>query len=220
MYEVCDGTANCATATVTLTVTTGTSYTVSGTVFEDVDFAGTAGPYDGGVNDLTLGGVDVELYDALDGYLASAATTGAGGFSFVGLPDGNYKVRVRAATIGDADTPPAGGFNATVPGTWPYPLAEMTWGHGAALIGGQDPDLDDAETADNAGPGDCYVPVVVSGADVGGVEFGFSHELIVNEADDANADNVRSRQGSLRQFIKNSNAIAGVNRSWFQNSGI
>jgi hypothetical protein len=219
VYEVCDGTANCATATVTLTVTAGTSYTIAGTIFEDANFSGVAGPYDGGAIDVSLGGVDIELYDALDSYRASVTTTGDGGFSFAGLPDGNYKVRVRTATIGDADTPPDGGFNAAVPGTWPYPLPEMTWGHGTALIGGQDSDGDDTATADNAGPGDCYVPVAVSGADVNGVEFGFSYEVIVNEIDDANADNVRSQQGSLRQFIKNSNAIAGVNKSWFQNPG-
>ncbi|MDX2436717.1 MAG: right-handed parallel beta-helix repeat-containing protein [Acidobacteriota bacterium] len=193
---------------------------ISGIVFEDTDFAGTASAYDGGTSDLALANVDVELYDGADTYLASTTTGGDGSYSFSGLADGTYKVRVRSATIGDLDTPPDGGYNADVPATWPYPLAEMAWGHGSALIGGQDADLDDTATGDNAGPGDCYVTVVVSGADVSGVNFGFSYELIVNEIDDANADNVRSRQGSLRQFIKNSNAIVGVNKSWFQNSGI
>ncbi len=58
--------------------------------------------------------------------------------------------------------------------------------------------------------------MVVSGGDVSGVNLGFSFELIVNEDDDANSDSVRSKQGCLRQFIKNSNAIVGVEKSWFQ----
>jgi hypothetical protein len=96
----------------------------------------------------------------------------------------------------------------------------MTWAHAAALIGGQDPTVDDSATADNAGPGDTYVAVTISGDNVAGVNMGFCYELIVNEDDDANADNIRSKQGTLRQFIKNANAIAGLNRSQFQIPGL
>ena len=181
--------------------------TIKGTVFEDADFAGTATDYDGGTSDLALPNVDVELYDAADTYITSVTTDASGGYSFTGLADGTYKVRVRSATIGDADTPPKGGLNATVPATWPYPLAEMTWANGAALYGGQNPTVDDTATGDNAGPGDTYVTVTVSGSDVGSVNFGFAYNLIVNTGDDTNADNVRSKQGTLRQFIKNANAI-------------
>ena len=154
--------------------------------------------------------MDVELYDAADTYITSVTTDASGGYSFTGIANGTYKVRVRSATVGDADTPPKGGLNATVPATWPYPLAELTWANGAALYGGQSPTLDDTATADNAGPGDTYVAVTVSGSDVGSVNFGFAYNLIVNTGDDTNADNVRSRQGSLRQFIKNANAIGSA----------
>ena len=92
----------------------------------------------------------------------------------------------------------------------------MIWGHGSALIGGQDHSVDDTETGDSAGPGGTYVLITVSGADVTGVNVGFNYDLITNTDDDANGDSARSKQGCLRQFIKNSNAIAGVNKSWFQ----
>jgi len=184
---------------------------ISGTVFEDVDFAGTATAYDGGTTDVLVDSVDVELYDAdnADAFVASTATgrTANGAFSFSGLADGNYKVRVRAATLGDTDSAPAGGLNGTVPATWPYPLPELTWANGALLYGGQSPTDDDADTADDAGPGDNYVSISVSGADVTGVDFGFAYNLIVNTTDDGLADNARSDQGSLRQFLKNANAI-------------
>ncbi|KPJ78044.1 MAG: hypothetical protein AMJ54_05645 [Deltaproteobacteria bacterium SG8_13] len=182
------------------------AYLLDGTIFEDADFAGTAAEYDGGVADLGLASVDVELYDAADVYIGSAATAADGSFQFI-VHDGAYKVRARSATIGDADTPPAGGLNGTVPGTWPYPLAEMTWGSGAALYGGQDPTVNDTATGDNAGPGDTYVNVTVSGGNASGVNLGFAYNLITNTADDGAPDNTRSSQGSLRQYIKNANAI-------------
>lgn len=76
--------------------------------------------------------------------------------------------------------------------------------------------MDDPSTGDNAGPGDCFVVVNVSGADISGMNFGFNYDIIVNTDDDTNGDAFSSKQGSLRQFIKNSNAISGINKSWFQ----
>lgn len=182
--------------------------TISGTVFEDADFAGTATDFSGATPDSTLPDVDVELYDASDSsYISSTTTTFAGAYSFTSLIDGDYFVRVRAATIGDANTAPTGGLNGTVPGTWPYPLAEMTWGNGAAVYGGQSATADDSDVGNNAGIGDNHVPVTVSGADETGVNFGFAYNLIVNTEDDGLGESVRSDQGSLRQFIKNANAI-------------
>ena len=80
-------------------------------------------------------------------------------------------------------------------------------------------DLEDASTFEG------YTVVGVTSRGFTGASVGLSpevyvplgaYELIVNEDDDANADNIRSKQGTLRQFIKNSNAILGVNKSWFQ----
>jgi hypothetical protein len=184
---------------------------ISGAVFEDADFAGTAYDYDGGAGDLGLQSVDVELYDgSTNAYIASTNTAADGTFSFPGLSNGTYKVRARSATIGDADTSPRGGLNGNVPFTWPYPLPEMTWANGAALYGGLSPTVDDTSTGDNIGPGDTYTTVTVTGADVPNVNLGFAYNLIVNRSDDSNADNQRSLQGSLRQFIKNANAIGSL----------
>jgi parallel beta-helix repeat protein len=189
----------------------GGGATLSGRVFEDANFSGTASDWDGGANDLGLNSVDVELYDNSNNYLSSTTTVTNGGFpgyfEFTGLSNGTYKVRVRSATLGDADTTPKGGLNACVPASCAYPLAEMTWGNGAALYGGQSATVDDTATGDNGGPGDTYLSVTVSGANVSNVHFGFAYNLIVNKDDDSNAVTVRSKQGSLRQFIKNANAI-------------
>ena len=188
-------------------VTVTTSFSISGRVFEDANFAGTASGWDGGASDLGLANVDVELYNAgTNAYIASATTAAGGTFTFGDVANGNYKVRVRSATIGDADTPPKGGLNATVPATWPYPLAELTWGNGAALYGGQSAIVDDTATGDNAGPGDTFVTVTMSGADVTGVDFGFAYNLILNASDDPKCRQRPQQQGSVRQFLKNANA--------------
>ena len=182
-------------------------YTViSGRVFEDADFAGTASDYDGGANDLALANVDVELYDNTDTYISSTITDGSGNFSFP-VADGTYKIRARTATIGDSNTLPYGGFNAACGITDPVSglacvTAEQTWGNGAAY-GGQSATADDTTTDNDAGPGDTWVSVAVSGADVTGVNFGFAYNLIVNTNN--------SGQGSLDNFIDNANAIGSAN---------
>ena len=179
---------------------------VSGTVFEDSDFAGTASDYDGGVNDLALADVDVELYDNTDTYLGSTTTDGSGNFSFAVI-DGTYKVRARTATIGDSNTPPAGTFNAACGITDPASgtgcvVADQTWGNGVAAYGGQSATADDTATNNDAGPGDTWANVTVSGADVPNNNFGFAYNLIVNTSN--------SGQGSLRQFIDNANDIGSA----------
>jgi len=176
---------------------------IRGRVFEDADFAGTAAGWDGGVADLGLANVDVELYDATDAYVASVSTGVGGTYTFSDVADGAYKVRARSATIGDADTAPAGTYNACVPATCSYPVPEMTWGNGSPSYGGQIPTVVDPATGDNAGPGDTWVPVTVSGADVTDVDFGFAYNLIVNVND--------TGQGSLRQFLLNANSIGQAN---------
>ena len=179
---------------------------LTGKVFEDADFAGTATDF--GAGDLALASVDVELYSSTDNsYIGSTTTDGSGDFSFW-VVDGDYKVRVRSATIGDNNTQPHGGFNVPCPTTDPASgvacaVAEQTWGNGAAAIGGQSATVDDTATNNNAGPGDTWSSVTVSGADVPNINMGFAYNLIVNTNN--------SGQGSLDRFIRNANAIGSAN---------
>ena len=39
---------------------------------------------------------------------------------------------------------------------------------------------------------------------------------VASDLTDTNGGNIGSKQGTLRQIIKNSNAISDVNKSWFQ----
>ena len=75
---------------------------VTGRVFEDANFTGTASTWDGGTNDLALENVDGELYTSADVYQSSTTTDASGNYTFIAVAAGDYKVRVRSATIGDA----------------------------------------------------------------------------------------------------------------------
>ncbi len=152
----------------------------------------------------------VELYDGAL-LIGSTTTDAAGNYAFGGVPSlGTYAVRVVSASLGDADTPPAAGFN----GGFTSAIAEQTYEHdgvsgngGPGALGGNDPTVSDLSTGAGAGVGDTHVILNVSGADVTGVEFGFAYNLVVNTND--------AGQGSLRQFILNANALAGPNASQF-----
>jgi parallel beta-helix repeat protein len=154
--------------------------------------------------------VRVEVYDGV-GFVAFATTDGSGNYGLPGLPDGTYRVRVVSATMGDSDTPPAAGYNLGFSSA----LAEQTYEHDglsgngeAGALGGGDPLLSDVDTAAGAGVGDTHVTVAIAGgAGVTGVDLGFSYNLIVNS--------LNAGQGSLRQFLLNSNAVAGANASQF-----
>ncbi len=140
----------------------------------------------------------------------STITDASGNYSFTVPTNGTYTLRVVSATIGDADTPPSAGFNLG----YTSAVAEQTYehngtaGNGASgALGGNTPTVLDTATAIGAGEGDTNVQVVVSGADISGVDFGFTYNLIVNTFD--------SGQGSLRQFMENTEAIAGANAAQF-----
>ncbi|NNC75708.1 MAG: CSLREA domain-containing protein, partial [Acidimicrobiia bacterium] len=199
------------------------TYSISGTVFEDI-----AGDV---LNDGTVGdannpgalGVTVRLYDGGSGLVGTETTDGSGGYSFTGLGDDTYQVVVDSRTIPSAQDPAA-----TVGDIW----AEQTYGPIDAFC------ADGAGgSAGNPAAGPCYggltgslsdnVPTIkkhqsvfaVAGADVTGVDFGFSFNVVVNTrggdtTDDDGANN-RTVQGSLRQFIQNANAIAGANAMRF-----
>lgn len=180
--------------------------TISGIVFEDVNFAGGGGTGFGG-GDLLLQNVTVELYDAGNSFITSVNSDVNGAFSFVVGTNGTYIVRVVTSTIGDGDTPPNNGLNA---GT---PIIEQTFEHngvsgngGVGAMGGNV--FATSDYVIGAGSvGDTNVSVTVASANVPGVQLGFSYNVITNTADGG--------QGSLRQYINNALAVTGASTGYF-----
>ena len=207
------------------------TFSISGTVFEDI-----AGDV---LNDGTIGDANNPGSDAIDVYLyrddgntaldagdtlvaGPIATDPSGAYSFTGLTDDLYFVRVDSRTVPSAQDPAA-----PIGDIW----ATQTYGpNGGMCANGA------GSATARVGPGPCYggitgilsdssslplhqTGVNISGASVTGVDFGFSFNVVVNtrggnSADDDPANN-RTVQGSLRQFIQNADAITGPNAMRF-----
>ena len=198
--------------------------TISGTLYNDVNADASVSAGEG-----VFSGATVRLWrDNGNGSpgsgdtLAGTTTSNASGqYSFGGLPDGTYWVSVDSKTLG------ASGYNSgyTASSVW----AEQTYGvagamQGAgflaadgALYGGRN-----ASTSDNASApasSEHVTRVNVAGAAVAGIDAGFSFSAVTNARGDALDDDGgstgRLQQGSLRQFLINSNAIAGMQSANF-----
>ena len=222
------------TATATDTTTNDTSEfsasvvannrTLSGTVYNDLN--GNANVADDG--GAVFANATVRLYmddgdgvmDAGDVSLGATTTNGAGLYSFSNLGNATYWVTVDSKTL----AAPAYNGVFTINDVW----ADQTYGDDsttgaldlAARYGGRN-----AAVSDNAAAlttAEHVARVTIAGANATGVDSGFSFSAIVNtrgDTTDDDAANARLQQGSLRQFVLNSNAIAGVQTSNFSIGG-
>ena len=198
-------------ANATGTATSGTPFAVlphlTGTVFDDVNYGGGAGrslaaATSSAPNFTTLGrpGATVELY--LNGAFQATTTTDASGvYRFYNLPTGTYTVRVVSSTVSSSR---AGSATAGL-----LPIATYQ-GTISDQVGGPNPALPDAPanggsqtltalTTGSQAVQALATAAVSSSGTTTGVDFGFNFDLVVNTK--ANG------QGSLEQFILNSNAL-------------
>ncbi|MEM7478158.1 MAG: DUF4347 domain-containing protein [Planctomycetota bacterium] len=202
---------------------------ISGTVFEDLNGDSNV------ASDPGIGGATVFLFndngngtiDAGDTQIAST-TTGADGRYEFDVSAGNYFVAIASTTL----TPNAGfntGFGVT--DVW----AVQTYGIETALVadgsggtttrissgayGGRQAGVSDGGQSGVLTDSQHVVAVAVA-SDITNIDFGFSFNVVTNllgddAADDDDNFNNRTIQGTLRQFIQNSNAIAGDNTMRF-----
>ncbi|MBI3241886.1 MAG: hypothetical protein HYZ49_06275 [Chloroflexi bacterium] len=202
------------TPTDTPTFTATPPLTLSGRVFEDVNYTGGNGSAFA-APDVGMPIARVELYDSTGTtFITFANTDGTGNYTLGVNPGTTYTVRVVTASLGDADTPPNGTFNPGFTSARPEQTFESdgtTGNGGAGALGGNSTTVDDTGTAQGGGVGDTNVTVIVGAVNVTGVDFGFSYFALVNTSD--------SGQGSLRQVISNANAIAGTDAVRFALTG-
>ena len=118
-----------------------TAHTLSGKVFEDVDYGGGAGRDLAGSGGTPVAGATVELYDGTGSFVSSGTTNGSGVYS-LGVPNGSYSVRVVNDTVGST-RPGATGTE------WPVQTYRTDASSGTAVavtdrVGGEKPDEEDA----------------------------------------------------------------------------
>jgi len=189
---------------------TTVSSPITGIVFEDLNYGGGAGRSLSVAAGAGVAGARVELYDASGNFKGAATTNATGLYSLDGWSPGLYTVRVVNASV--ASTRPGSVAGLLAVQTY---RTDATSGVPVAVadrVGGEAPQLVDAAanlTAASLGSLTTATtaalsvsPVTLAAVTMGGVDFGFNFSTIVSTRD--------AGQGTLRQFLLNSNALANT----------
>jgi SdrD B-like domain/Right handed beta helix region len=192
---------------------------ITGTVFEDVNYGGGIGRPFGTAGSVARPDATVELYTSSGTYIASTTTNGIGKYTFTNTVAGDYIVRVVNSTVTSS--------RAVVLGLLPVQTFRTDAGGTAGVVnpvddrvGGEKPSEVDAPVRSGAQTltdlnnltgqeVQSLTTVKVGTSDVTGIDFGYNFDTIVNTND--------AGQGSLRQFILNSNALPNGSIDQVQN---
>ncbi|WP_211206827.1 GEVED domain-containing protein, partial [Thiolinea disciformis] len=202
-----------------LTIAAGVK--LSGIVFEDVNYGGGAGRSQATAAGVGINGATIELYSSAGALVATTTTandgTNNGAYTFSNLDLGNYYIRVVNDTVNSSRT----GSNGTE-------LAVQTFRTNGTTavtneVGGHNPAVADGvantgtETLNTStyklsggGNVQSLQPITVASTSITGIDFGFNFDTIVNTND--------TGQGSLRQFILNSNLLGNTGLDQAANS--
>jgi parallel beta-helix repeat protein len=196
---------------------------ISGRVYEDVNgdanLADAVGRPSVSVSFYRDGG-DGQPDGSDDALVGTVTTDASGSYNSQDLGTELYWVVVDSKTI----TPSAGfrtGF--VLDDVW----AEQTYGDNsnttaidtAPRFGGRNGGVSDNAAGAGLAGAQHVARVKLTNADVNGVDFGFSFNLVTNtrggDVADDDGSAARTIQGSLRQFLQNANAVAGANAMRF-----
>jgi trimeric autotransporter adhesin len=196
---------------------------VSGNVFEDANYGGGSGRSKTASSGTNVSNATVELYDNLGKFVRSTTTDTTGGYTFPAVPVGDFYVRVVNNTV--KSNRPGGAATGLLPVQTFLTDAGVTAGTVSPVIdrvGGETPSQSDTGagaagaifspstkqfttaggTAAVSGYVQSLTKVKVGTVLVAGVDFGYNFDTIVNTND--------SGQGSLRQFVANSNTLTNA----------
>ncbi len=195
---------------------TNTCSSVTGKVFEDVNYGGGASrAFSSAASAKGVNGARLELYsnsgkliESTNSYLD--ASNGAGTYTFAALTSGDYYVRAVSDTVKSTRS----GANGTEVGVMIYRtdgITPTTTEKGGRKPSAIDAAVNDRETTLNTGtftfsggtlnnkPAQAIQPITLSSTNPNKVDFGFNFSTVVNTND--------SGQGSLRQFLLNANLL-------------
>ncbi|SFQ76211.1 right-handed parallel beta-helix repeat-containing protein [Hymenobacter arizonensis] len=210
-------TNNTATASIAIT-----PILLTGTIFDDVNYGGGAGRTYAAANTAAVNsgfatgairqaGTVVELYTAGGVFVGSTTTNAAGLYSFNVPSAASYTVRVVNSTVNSVRALNAGFTTANT-------QAVQTFVNGVTnRVGGEAPERQDAAantgsqtlaaltsgTGVNSLTPQSITSITVPAAGLTNIDFGFNFDVITSTRDQG--------QGSLRQFLINSNALTNTN---------
>ncbi|MFD2588172.1 beta strand repeat-containing protein [Croceitalea marina] len=171
---------------------------ISGTVFEDINYPGGNGRNLADASGIGLENVTVELYDATSTLISTTITDSSGNYSFGGMADGSYTVRVVNSSILSSRGGGAGCTTCYAVQTFKTTYNGTTTDEVTDEVGGTNPAGEDTAAGILAGAQTVSSIVIASGG-IGNIDFGFNFNTIVNTNENG--------QGSLEQFIVNSNSL-------------
>src|SRR5947209_7928237 len=182
---------------------------ISGTVFEDVNYGGGAGRTLSASSGVARANARVELYDSAGAFLTSTVTDATGKYVLDGAVSGTYTVRVVDSSV----TSSRPGATAALIGVQTFRTNGLTGTVGTAdtnRVGGEDPTRTDAGNGSTTlaalttgtTTAQSITSVTMGASNITGIDFGFNFDTIVSTRD--------SGQGSLRQFITNSNTLTNA----------
>jgi len=189
---------------------------LTGFVYEDVNYGGGAGRSRATLGTAAIGrpGAKVELYNSAGALVGTAITDANGQYSFNAPVGTGYTVRVVNNSVLSSRPGASAASGSATAGYVSNQLGVQTYNGTTTRVGGENPLLTDA--AANTGaqtlaaltsgtnvPESIATVSVGSGTANAGPDFGFNFDVVVN------TNNVG--QGSLAQFITNSNALTGEN---------
>jgi uncharacterized repeat protein (TIGR01451 family) len=177
---------------------------VTGYVYEDVNYGGGAGRPIAANGTAKLSDATVELYTSTGDFVATTTTDTNGKYTFTAVP-GTYQVRVVNSTVTSSRP-----HSNTVTDLLPLPV--QTYNGTTTRVGGENPAIQDApansgtqtlaDLSTSTATPESIAALTVAGTTMAGPDFGFNFDLVVNTRD--------AGQGSLRQFIINSNALSNT----------
>ncbi len=171
---------------------------ITGRVFEDVNYGGGAGRNYAASSGIGVPNATVELWDS-GGTLIDTQTTDATGiYVFAGMIDGTYSVRVVNSSV-NSTRPGGSACGSCMPvQTFKTEYIASSLVERTNEVGGTDPTATDPSAGTLTGA-QSVAAVTINSEGVAGLDFGFNFNTIVNTNE--------SGQGSLEQFIVNSNEI-------------
>lgn len=191
-------TMNCGASATSSATYTILDDDISGSVYEDYNYGGGSGRAFNAAQGMSLRpNARVELYNSAGAFVSGTTTDANGFYSFGGVSAGTYTVRVVNNTV-----------TSSRPGSIAGLLPVQTYANGSK-VGGEAPAKVDAAagaagttlsslTTTTVTP-ESIASVTVGSTSTPSVNFGFNFDTIVNTNP--------SGQGSLAQFIINSNAL-------------